>query len=121
MCRSVVLDAYVPILPVGGQVIRFLHGHLGHDIASPALLGQIGTRFRGAVKRFAKERGIPILALKKPDRSRWDDRKLDHVRPYLQEAEREGPLRGGRDRRLPGVPARVLGPQSSASREGGEL
>ena len=84
------LNAYVPILQVGGQVIRFLHGHLGHDIASPALLGRIGTRFRTAVKQFAKERGIPILALKKPDRSRWDDRKLDHVRPYLQQAEREG-------------------------------
>ncbi|MBV9808567.1 MAG: hypothetical protein JO286_15375, partial [Solirubrobacterales bacterium] len=71
-------------------MIRFLHGHLGHEIASPAVLGRIGTRFRGAVKRFAQERGIPILALKKPDRSRWDDRKLDHVRPYLEQAEREG-------------------------------
>jgi hypothetical protein len=84
------LNAYVPILQVGGQVIRFLHDHLGHEIASPAVLGRIGTRFRGAVKQFAKERGIPVLALKKPDRSRWDDRKLDHVRPYLQRAERQG-------------------------------
>ena len=84
------LNAYVPILQVGGQVVRFLQDHLGHDIASPAVLGRIGTRFRGAVKQFAKERGIPILALKKPDRSRWDDRKLGHVRPYLRQAEREG-------------------------------
>lgn len=30
------------------------------------------------------------MALKKPDRSRWDDRKLDHVRPYLDAAERDG-------------------------------
>jgi hypothetical protein len=28
--------------------------------------------------------------LKKPDRSRSDDRKLDHVRPYLERAERAG-------------------------------
>jgi hypothetical protein len=28
--------------------------------------------------------------LKKPDRSRWDDRKLDHIRPYLERAERAG-------------------------------
>ena len=28
--------------------------------------------------------------MKKPDRSRWDDRKLDHVRPYLDAAERDG-------------------------------
>jgi hypothetical protein len=27
--------------------------------------------------------------LAKPDRTRWDDRKLDHVRPYLDAAERD--------------------------------
>ena len=27
--------------------------------------------------------------MKKPDRTRWDDRKLDHVRPYLDAAEAE--------------------------------
>jgi len=42
------------------------------------------------VKRFADGQGIPILRLKQPDRRRWDDRKLDHVRPYLEQAEREG-------------------------------
>jgi hypothetical protein len=84
------LNAYVPILQVGGQVVRFLNRHLGHEIPSPALLGKIGNRFRAEVKAFAAERGIPILHLKKPDRSRWDDRKLDHVRPYLEAAEREG-------------------------------
>jgi hypothetical protein len=57
---------------------------------SPALLGPIGNRFRREVKAFAADREIPILHLKKPDRSRWDDRKLDHVRPYLEAAEREG-------------------------------
>jgi hypothetical protein len=42
------------------------------------------------VKAFAEENDIPILHLKKPDRSRWDDRKLDHVRPFLDQAEAEG-------------------------------
>ena len=28
--------------------------------------------------------------MKKPDRSRFDDRKLDHVRPHLEQAERDG-------------------------------
>ena len=28
--------------------------------------------------------------LKTPDRSRWDDRKVDHVRPHMERAEREG-------------------------------
>jgi hypothetical protein len=84
------LNAYVPNLQVGGQVVRFLCEHLGKEIPSPALLGPIGNRFRAEVKRFAAGREIPILQLKKPDRSRWDDRKLDHVRPYLERAEREG-------------------------------
>lgn len=84
------LNAYVPRLQVGGQVVSFLTAHLGNPIPSAALMGQIGNRFRAEVKAFAAERGIPILRLKKPDRSRWDDRKLDHVRPYLQRAEREG-------------------------------
>ena len=84
------LNAYVPTLQVPGQVARFLHDHLGHPFPSPALFEQIGNRFRRDVRRFAEARGIPVLRLKKPDRTRWDDRKLDHVRPYLAAAEAEG-------------------------------
>ena len=84
------LNAYVPNLQVGGQVVRFQCGHLGYQIPSTALFGRIGNRFRAEVKQFAAERKIPILPLKKPDRTRWDDRKLDHVRPHLERAEREG-------------------------------
>lgn len=68
----------------------FFHGHLGHPVPSPALFAQIGNRFRRQVKAFAEEQGVPVLRLKKPDRRRWDDRKLDHVRPYLERAKREG-------------------------------
>jgi len=84
------LNAYVPNLQVGGQVERFCKTHLDQPIASPAVIEKIGNRFRREVKAFAARHGVPILQLKKPDRSRWDDRKLDHVRPYLQRAEREG-------------------------------
>jgi hypothetical protein len=84
------LNAYVPGLQVPGQVVRFLCGHLGHAIPSPALLGRVGNRFRAATRRFADERAIPVLRLAAPDRSRWDDRKVDHVRPHLVQAEREG-------------------------------
>jgi len=83
------LNAYVPILQVGGQVERFCR-HLGQPIASPAVIEKIGNRFRREVDAFAKERDIPILHLKKPDRTRWDDRKLDHVAPYMEAAAREG-------------------------------
>jgi hypothetical protein len=84
------LNAYVPNLQVGGQVARFITGHLGKPIASAAVLGSIGNRFRNEVKRFAARHAIPILQLTAPDRSRWDDRKLDHVGPHLDAAEREG-------------------------------
>ena len=56
---------------------------------SAAVLGGIGNRFRREVSRLAEAHQVPILKLKTPDRSRWDDRKLDHVRPHLQAAERE--------------------------------
>lgn len=72
---------------MGGQVVTFLTEHLGFPIPSPALLQKIGNRFRHDVKAYATDHDIPILALKKPDRTRWDDRKLDHVRPYLERAE----------------------------------
>jgi hypothetical protein len=81
------LNAYVPNLQVGGQVERFCKQHLGQPIASPAVIERIGNRFRRDVAAFAKAQNVPVLQLKKPDRSRWDDRKLDHVRPYFDTAE----------------------------------
>ena len=84
------LNAYVRAMAVGGQVVRFLTDHLGNTIPHPASFTKIGNRFRQQVHAFAHTQGIPMLRLKKPDRSRWDDRKLDHVRPYLDEAESEG-------------------------------
>lgn len=83
------LNGYVPNLQVGAQVERFCQ-HLGMPIASPAVVAKIGNRFRSEVDAFAKRHRVPVLHLKKPDRGRLDDRKLDHVRPYLERAERSG-------------------------------
>jgi hypothetical protein len=82
------LNAYVPNLQVGGQVVKFFTRHRENPVPSPALMAQNGNRFRREVKAFAQNHGIPVLRLKKPDRTRWGDRKLDHVRPYLERAER---------------------------------
>jgi hypothetical protein len=38
------LNAYVPQLQVGGQVVSFLTAHLGNPIPSVALMGRIGNR-----------------------------------------------------------------------------
>jgi hypothetical protein len=84
------LNVYVPNLQVGGQVNRFLERHLGFPVGSPAIIEKIGNRFRHDVKAFAARHQVPVLVLKKPDRSRWDDRKVDHVRPYLDAAQKAG-------------------------------
>jgi hypothetical protein len=83
------LNAYVPNLQVGGQVVQFMT-HLGMPVPSPAIFKRIGTRFRREVRAYAAQHHVPVLRLKKPGRNRFDDRKLDHVRPYLERAERKG-------------------------------
>jgi hypothetical protein len=75
---------------VSGQVVSFLRDHLGNPVPSPAVFEKIGNRFRSAVRAFAKDNRIPVLRLNSPDRTRWDDRKIDHVQPYLDRAARKG-------------------------------
>ena len=71
------LNVYVPNLQVGGQVVTFMTQHLGLQVPSPVVFKKLGDRFRAAVAAFAEENEIPVLRLKRPDRTRWDDRKLD--------------------------------------------
>ena len=78
------LNGCVPMLQVGGQVVTFLHAHLGMPIASPAVIEQIGTRFRQAVARFAEDNDIPMVKFKK------GIRKIDLMRPLLARAARSG-------------------------------
>ena len=86
----VYLNGYVPKLQVGGQVVTFLTEHLGNPIPSPALFKRIGDGFREAVRTYAETNRIPVLHLNTPDRSRWDDRKVDHVRDYIDHATQPG-------------------------------
>ena len=71
------LNAYVPNLQVGGQVVSFLTAHLGYPIPSPAIFDKIGTAFRRAVVRFADEEHIPVVRFTKADR------KIEKMRPYI--------------------------------------
>jgi hypothetical protein len=71
------LNAYVPNLRVGGQVVSFLTAHLGYPIPSPAIFDKIGTAFRRAVSRFADDEHIPVVRFTKTDR------KIEVMRPYL--------------------------------------
>ncbi len=73
----VYLNAYVPNLQVGGQVVSFLTAHLGYPIPSPAIFDKIGTAFRRAVGRFANEQHIPMVRFTKTDR------KIEKMQPYI--------------------------------------
>jgi hypothetical protein len=78
------LNAYVPNLQVGGQVVTFLTEHLGFRVPSPALFNRIGTAFRKAVSDFASANDIPVVRFRK------DDRKADVMKPYLEKATAPG-------------------------------
>ncbi len=80
----VYLNGYVPKLQAGGQVVSFLHDHLGMKIASPAVFEQIGTRFRRAVARFAENNDVPMVRFGK------GTRKIDVMRPLLDRAAQAG-------------------------------
>jgi len=53
------LNGYTPELVTGAGLTYFLRAHLDKPIPSPAVLGQITTRFREAVRGFAEAEGIP--------------------------------------------------------------
>jgi hypothetical protein len=72
------LNAYVPTLQVGGQVVTFLTAYLGYPIPSPALFANLGDAFREAVKVFARQHRIPILQFRK------GQRKAEVMKPYLE-------------------------------------
>ena len=55
------INGYVPKLQTSGQLVYFLNQHLGYRIASPAVLGQLGDRFRREVDRFVKRDDIPVI------------------------------------------------------------
>jgi hypothetical protein len=78
------LNAYVPNLQVGGQVVSFLTAHLGNPIPSPAIFDKIGSAFRKAVARFAEEEHIPVVRFTKTDR------KIEKMRPYIAAQAKTG-------------------------------
>ena len=71
------LNAYVPNLQVGGQVVSFLTAHLGYPIPSPAVFDKIGTAFRGRWIASPTHDHIPVVRFAKTDR------KIEKMRPYL--------------------------------------
>ena len=78
------LNAYVPRLQVGGQVVTFFSQHRNQPIASPVLFQKMGEAFRQAVATFAKRRQIPVIRFAKRDR------QIDVIQPYFKAATQPG-------------------------------
>ena len=56
------LQGYMPKLQTSGGLCYFLRNHLGHPIPSPALFRPMHDRFVNAVKAFAVDQGVPLIA-----------------------------------------------------------
>jgi hypothetical protein len=78
------LNAYVPRLQVGGQVVTFFCRHRDRPIASPRLFQEMGEAFRHAVTAFAKRHHVPVLRFGRRDR------QIDLVRPYFEACTEPG-------------------------------
>ena len=103
------LNAYVPTLQVGGQVVTFLTRHLGYPIPSPALFATIGDRFRDSVKAFARRNRIPLFQFKK------GQRKIDAMRPFLGAAASPGVVAIGVAQEFQSVMAGYKRPDTTAA------
>jgi hypothetical protein len=68
----VYLNGYIPSLATPAGLTTFLREHLGKPIPSPAVLGQITSKFRESVQKFAAENEIPVIQFVSGERK--DDR-----------------------------------------------
>jgi hypothetical protein len=66
------LNGYIPSLATPAGLITFMREHLGKPIPSPAVLGQITSKFRDNVQAFAAANEIPLIKFESGERK--DDR-----------------------------------------------
>jgi hypothetical protein len=71
------LNVYVPQLQHPAALVGFIHQHLGHPVASTAVLAPITEAFVAAIGRFARDRGAPIVDFVKGQRK--DDVLHQHL------------------------------------------
>jgi hypothetical protein len=58
------LTGYMPKLQTSGGLCYFLGEHLGNPIPSPALFRPMHDRFVRAIKTFAEDHAVPLIAFK---------------------------------------------------------
>lgn len=73
------LNGYIANLQTSGGVASFMTAHLKKPIPSPAIMHQIGKRFRAAVESFSNDAVSPVPMV----RFAKGDRKQDVMAPFL--------------------------------------
>ena len=85
------LNLYVPQLQRDLGVVGFIKYHLDQPVLSTAVVARISKRFVAAIRRFAKEQGVPLISFAK------GQRKEDVAKKYLARFKgKEGVLFIGR-------------------------
>lgn len=62
------INGYLPGLQTSGQLVYFLHNHLGNRIASPALFGPMRERFVAEIEGFSKREHAPLVHFSRGER-----------------------------------------------------
>jgi hypothetical protein len=84
------LNVYVPQLQHAGGVAQFFRAHRGQPFASSALMAPISRAFVGAIERFVREQGIPLLTFAKGQRK--DDIAKEHLARFTRTGGDQGVL-----------------------------
>src|SRR3979490_1804784 len=74
------LNVYVPGLQYAAGLVGYVHRQLGLPIASTAPMARITDQFSAAVRRFARDNGVPWVDFAKGQRK--DDVMHEHVERF---------------------------------------
>src|SRR4051794_5890461 len=95
------LNVYVPGLQYEAGLVAYVHQQLGLPIASTAPLGKISDGFSAAMRRFARDRGVPWVDFVKGQRK--DEVMHAHLAGFEAARRSEGVLFIGRAQEKTGL------------------
>ena len=95
------LNVYVPQLQYAAGIVGYVHRQLGLPIASTAPLAKITDTFSAAIRRFARDQGVPWVDFTKGQRK--DEVMHEHLAEFEAVGRTEGVLFVGRAQEKTGL------------------